>query len=124
MKIAEYSLSNLFSPSYLSDHSDRVRPVASELWTQIWSVGSWSYLVRLILFAFVAALVLRRFRLALFGIGWLLLSFAGLIAIYWISTNSLTSHLANSSDRTIDSLVLAGGLLVPVLLAQNGPRGT
>ncbi len=124
VKIAEYSLSNLFSPSYLSDHSDRVRPIASELWTQIWSVGSWSYLVRLILFAFVAALVLRRFRLALFGIGWLLLSFAGLIAIYWISTNSLTSHLANSSDRTIDSLVLAGGLLVPVLLAQNGPRGT
>ena len=80
--------------------------------------------VRLILFAFAAALVLRRFRLALFGIGWLLLSFAGLVAIYWISTNPVTSHLANSSDRTIDSLVLAGGLLVPVLLAQNGPRGT
>ncbi len=124
VKIAEYSLSNLFSPSYLSDHSDRVRPAATELWTQIWTVSSWSYLVRLILFAFVAALVLRRFRQALFGMAWLLLSFAGLVAIYWISTNPLSSHLANSSDRTIDSLVLAGGLLVPVLLGRSGPIET
>ena len=30
-----------------------------------------------------------------------LLSFAGLVAIYWISTNPLTNHLYNSSDRTI-----------------------
>jgi hypothetical protein len=128
VRIAEYSLSNLADPSYLGDHSDRLRPAAVELWTQLWSVGSWSYLVRLILFALAAALVLRRFRPALFGLGWLLLSFAGLVAIYWISTNPLESHLANSSDRTIDSLVLAAGLLVPVLLyddrAQNGPRGT
>ena len=128
VRIAEYSLSNLADPTYLADHSDRVRPAAGELWTQLWFVGSWSYLVRLILFALVAALVLRRFRPALFGIGWLLLSFAGLVAIYWISTNPLASHLDNSSDRTIDSLVLAAGLLVPVLLyderAQKGPRGT
>ena len=116
VRIAEYSLSNLADPATSRDHSDRVRPAAAELWTQLWSVGSWSYLVRLILFALAAALVLRRFRPALFGVGWLLLSFAGLVAIYWISTNPLESHLANSSDRTIDSLVLAAGLLVPVLL--------
>ena len=49
-------------------------------------------------------------------------SFGALVAIYWISTNPLTSHLENSSDRTIDSLVIAGGLLVPVLLFDERER--
>jgi hypothetical protein len=45
-----------------------------------------------------------------------LLSFAGLLAIYWISTNPLKSHLTDSADRTIDSLIFGGALLVPLLL--------
>jgi hypothetical protein len=127
VKIAEYSLANLFDPRYLADHDDRVGASAHELWYQLWTVGSWSYLVRVTLAALAAAFVLRRFRPALFGLGWLLLSFAGLLAIYWISTNTLESNLSNSSDRTIDSLVLTGALLVPVLLfdeRQKGPRGS
>jgi hypothetical protein len=127
--IAEYSLSDLFSPSYLSAHSDRVSPVVRELWRQISLEGSWSKLVPLTFLAVVGAAVLGRFRPALFGAVWLVLSFAALVGTYWISTNSLASHLANSSDRTIDSLVIAGALLVPVLLyaepepapPQNGP---
>jgi hypothetical protein len=114
--IAEYSLSNLFDPFYLSDHAGRVGPAARELVHQIWRVTSWSHVVELTVFALVSALVLKRFRTALFGIAWLLLSFGALVGIYWISTNPLTSNLANSSDRTIESLVIAGGLLVPVLL--------
>jgi hypothetical protein len=114
--IAEYSLANLFDPFYLSKHADRVGPVVHELARQIWRVTSWSHVVELTVFALVSALVLGRFRPALFAIGWLLLSFAALVDIYWISTNPLTSHLSNSSDRTIVSLVIAGGLLVPVLL--------
>jgi hypothetical protein len=127
VKIAEYSLGHLFDPGYLSDHADRVGPSAHELWYQLWTVSSWSYTVRLSLAALAAALLLRRFRPALFGIGWLLLSFGGLLAIYWISTNPIGSNLSNSSDRTIDSLVFAGTLLVPVLLfdeRQKGPRGS
>ena len=42
--------------------------------------------------------------IALFAAAWFALSFAGLVAIYWISTNPLTNHLYNSSDRTIDAL--------------------
>jgi hypothetical protein len=117
--IAEYSLANLFDPVYLSEHSDRVGPVVHELVRQIWRVTSWSHVVELTVFALVSALVLGRFRPALFAISWLLLSFAALVDIYWISTNPLTSHLANSSDRTIVSLVIAGGLLVPVLLFDD-----
>ncbi len=119
VKIAEYSLSNLFDPSYLSSRSGRVGPTIRELWFQIWRVPSWSYVVVLALVGVGGALLLRRFRLGLFAACWLLLSFAGLVAIYWISTNSIASHLTNSSDRTIESLVFAGALLVPVLLFRE-----
>ena len=127
VKIAEYSISNLFNPAYLSRHADRVGPTARELAHQIWRFESWSYLVPLVLLGLAGALALQRNRLALFGGGWLLLSFAGLLGIYWISTNTVASNLSNSSDRTIDSLVLGGALLVPVILhdtrgASPGPE--
>lgn len=118
-KSTDYTLSNLLDPSYLSKQSARIGPVIRELWSQIWSVPAWSHVVVLILFGLVSALVLRRFRLALFGAVWLLLSFAGLVSIYWISQNDLSSHLMNSSYRTITSLVIGGGLLVPVLLRDG-----
>ena len=119
VKIAEYSIGDLFNPSYLYDHRSRVGPSASELWKQLWRLEAWSYLVPLILLGLAGAVVLRRFRPMLFGAVWLLLSFAGLLAIYWISTNPISSHLFNSSDRTIDSIVIGGALLVPVLLSSE-----
>jgi hypothetical protein len=66
-------------------------------------------------------LALGRFRLAAFAALWLVLSFAGLVAIYWISSNPLTNHLFNTADRTIVTLVLGMALLVPVLL-QGEPE--
>lgn len=125
VKIAEYSISNLLNPAYLYDHRDRVGPSAHELWHQIWRLESFSFVVPLIVAGFAGALVLRRYRAAAFGAAWLVLSFAGLLAIYWISTNPIKSHLTDSADRTIDSLVFGGLLLVPVLLAverQTEPR--
>ena len=116
--IAEYSLSNLVDPSYLAAHAGRVWPSVSSLGLQLSRTASWSLLVPLVAFGLAGALA-TRLRLALFAAGWLLLSFAGLVAIYWISTNPLGSNLTNSSDRTIDSLVLGGALLVPVLLGRR-----
>jgi len=117
VKIAEYSIADLFSPSYLYAHRERVGPSAHELWHQIWRLESFSFVVPLIFVGFAGAVVLRRFRIAAFGAAWLVLSFAGLLAIYWISTNPIKSHLTDSADRTIDSLVFGGVLLVPLLLA-------
>jgi hypothetical protein len=116
VKIAEYSISNLFNPTYLWHHRSRVEPSASELWTQITQFGAFGLLVPIVFAGIVGSFVLRRYRPAAFGTAWLLLSFAGLLAIYWISTNSVSSHLADSSNRTIDSLVFGGALLVPALL--------
>ena len=44
------------------------------------------------------------------------IALAGLLAIYWISTNPVSNHLYNSSYRTVDALVIGGALLIPVLL--------
>src|SRR4029079_358589 len=65
----------------------------------------------------------RARPLALHAPPWLVPWFAGLVAIYWISTNPVTSHLYNSSDRTIDALVIGGALMVPVLLGPAPERG-
>jgi hypothetical protein len=116
VKIAEYSLTDFFDPIYLSERSDRVWPSAEELFVQMWRTESWSFVVPLIVFGFVAAFVLRRFRLAIFGLLWLGLSFAGLVAIYWISTNPVAFNLFNSSYRTTVTLMIGSALLVPVLL--------
>ena len=74
----------------------------------------------LVVVGFAGALLLRRCRLVRRSApAGRVLSFAGLLAIYWISTNPLDSHLFNTSDRTIDTLVIGGALLVPVLLAPE-----
>jgi hypothetical protein len=115
VKISEYSLSNLFDPNYLWLHRGRVGPSAHELVTQLSRFESWSYLALFVVVGLVGGVAARRMRLAAFGAAWLALSFAGLLAIYWISTNTVESHLENSSDRTIDTLVIGGALLIPVL---------
>jgi hypothetical protein len=119
LKTADYSLSNIVDPAYLSDHRGRVSPAAGELLTQISRIESWSYIVPLVIVGFVGALLLRRGRVVLFGAGWAVLSFAGLLAIYWISINPIEGHLYNTSDRTIDTLMIGAALLVPVLLAPE-----
>src|SRR5207247_3526027 len=98
-------------------HADRATTAAHVLFDQIRRYDSWSYLVLLVVAGFAATLLLRRIRLALFGASWLLLSFGGLVAIYWITPDP--SFLPDSSDRTIISLVLAGALLQPVLLGKK-----
>ena len=116
VKIAEYSLANAVNPAYLRRASFRVGPSARELLAQIAHVSNWSYVVAFGVIGLAGALAAGRFRPAAFGLVWLALSFAGLLVVYWISTNPLADHLDFSSDRTIDSLVLGAAMLVPVLL--------
>jgi hypothetical protein len=114
-----YSFSRLLSPSYLQSHAWRVSPTVSELVDQIRATRSWSYLVAFVLVGLCGAVLMREFRVTGFAVGWLVVSFAGLVAVYWISPLPVTDHLANSADRTIDSLVIGAALLVPVLLGPG-----
>ena len=47
---------------------------------------------------------------------------AGLVAIYWISRNPITNHLFNTSDRTIDTLMIGAAVLAPVLVGAGDGR--
>jgi hypothetical protein len=122
VKVAEYSLTDLFDPRYLSDHADRVGPSAHELLRQIFGSSSWSYLVPLALLGIGGAAATRRVRLAAFAALWLVLAFAGLVTIYWISNNPIAYHLYNSANRTIDTLIVGAAALVPLLLSGGAGR--
>ena len=119
-----FDLSKLLSPAYLSAHWHRVGTADHELLAQIRAEGSWSYLPLLIMLGLAGALILGRFRTAAFASAWLALSFGGLLLVYWTSPFPLGANLFNSADRTIDTLVIGGALLVPALLALGPPAGS
>jgi hypothetical protein len=113
----EYSFGDALSPSYLSDHSDRVRPAVAGVWHQVWSSG-WAWLVPLALVAFVAALLARRWRLAGFAAAWALLSFAGTVLVFWISVVPVELTLKWAAYRTVASLVIGAAALAPLLAGE------
>jgi hypothetical protein len=117
LKNPEYSLSDLLRPGYLSDHSDRVSPAASELWHQVWA-GHWGLLVPLALVSIGAALVARRYRLAAFAALWPALAFLGMVLVYWISVVPVKLTLLWTADRIVASLVIGSAALAPLLVAE------
>lgn len=117
----DYELSNLLDRSYLGDTFYRVRPVIDELLHQLTNFDSWGLLLPMLGIGLAAALIRRRYRLALFAIGWLSSSFAGLVAIYWITVRPLEHNLFNTSNRTVASMLLGAALLAPILAAEPDP---
>ena len=112
----DYDLGNMVRPSYLGAHADRLRPTASELWTQLTNVQSWGLLTWVILLALVAGALAARWRLLTFAGVWLVLAVGGLLMTYWISVLPVESHLTNTSNRTIVSLLIGGAAMVPLLV--------
>jgi hypothetical protein len=112
----DYSLAHALSPSYLSAHAGRVGPAARELGRQLAKTDHWGLLVWVVLLALVVGVLARQWPLLAFSATWLLLAAGGLLVIYWISTLPETSNLSNSSYRTIVSVLVAGGAVVPLFL--------
>jgi hypothetical protein len=117
LKNPEYSFGDALDPSYLSDHSDRVRPAFAGVWHQVWSSG-WAWLVPLALVAFVAALLAQRWRLAGFACAWALLSFGGIVLVFWISVIPIELTLKWAAYRTVASLVIGAASLAPLLAGE------
>jgi hypothetical protein len=69
-----------------------------------------------IVLALVAGLLAGRWLVLSFAVLWLGLSAVGLVVLYWVSTLPLSSNLTNTSYRTIVSLLVGGGALVPLLV--------
>lgn len=114
LPIVEYRFRDALSPSYLSDHSDRVGPAVRGLGGELLS-GDWGLLVPLFLLAVVAAVLARRFALAGFAVLWTALAFGGLVLVYWISSIPIDLALVWSGDRTIVTVVFGAAALAPLL---------
>ena len=117
LKNPEYSLSNGISPGYLADHADRVSPAVSRLSHELWS-GDWAQLVALALVSVAAGVLAACYGLAVFAALWLLLSFAGLVVIFWISVLPVELTLTWTAGRVVDSLVVGSASLGLLLCGE------
>jgi hypothetical protein len=118
----DYALGHAVSPSYLSDHADRVGPTVRELWTQLANSNAWGLLTWAIILALVLGIVEARWRLLTFAGTWFVLAIAGLLVTYWISVLPTGQHLTNTSDRTIVSLLVGGAAMAPLFLFPRQDR--
>jgi Dolichyl-phosphate-mannose-protein mannosyltransferase len=121
LKNPEYSLGDALKPSYLSHRSDRLHPALAGVWHQVWSSG-WGWLVPFALVALAAALLSSRWRLSGFAALWAVLSFAGIVLVFWISVVPIELTLKWAAYRTVASLVIGAAALAP-LLAGEAWRG-
>jgi hypothetical protein len=120
LKTADYDLNRIFDIPYLAAHSDRVWPVARELWRQAADTNKWGLVVWAILAALVVGAAAARWRVLAFAGVWLAASSAGLVILYWASNLGLSSNLTNTSYRTIVSLLVGGAALAPLLVFPRG----
>jgi hypothetical protein len=109
-------LSGVVHPGRLTAHAARVGPSANALLGQI-GIARWGLLVPLIAIALVAAYVTGRKLLAWFAIAWLLLSFVGMVVVYWTSSLPLHWYLGTSAYRIVATLVVGAAALTPLLAA-------
>jgi hypothetical protein len=116
LNTSDYDLGHLVDLSYLRAHSDRVGPVAHELLRQFLATDKWAFLTWVIVVALLAGAASASWRLLTFAVSWLVLSFGGLLMLYWVSNLPLQSHISNTSHRTIVSLLVGGASLVPLLV--------
>jgi Dolichyl-phosphate-mannose-protein mannosyltransferase len=109
--------SNALHPELLSAHASRVAPTVQSLVDEI-GATSWGLLVPLTALGVLAAFVAGRSALVWFAATWLLLSFAGLVLVYWISSLPLDWYLGTSAYRIVATLVIGGASLTPLLAAD------
>jgi hypothetical protein len=110
-------LSGALSPNLLASHAGRVAPSAHALAAQI-AVTRWGLLVPLVAVGVLAGLLARRRLAVWFALAWLVLSFCGLLVVYWISSLPLDWYLGTSAYRIVATLVIGGASLTPLLAAD------
>jgi hypothetical protein len=113
----EYSLGDALDPGYLVDRAERLGPALRSVAGHAFSLD-WGLLLPLALAAVGAALLARRWRLAGFAAGWGVLSFAGIVLVFWISVVPIELTLRWAAYRTVASLVIGAAALAPLLAAD------
>ena len=114
----EYSLGDALDPAYLYDRLDRLGAALRSVAGHAFSLD-WGLLVPLGLAAIVAALLSTGTRrLGVFAALWTLLSFAGVILVFWISVVPVDLTLRWAAYRTVASLVIGLAALAPLLAGE------
>ena len=114
----EYSFGDAVNPAYLYDHAERLGPALRSVAGHAFSFD-WGLLAPLGLVAIVVALSsgLTR-RLGVFAGLWTLLSFAGIVLVFWISVVPVELTLRWAAYRTVAALVVGLAALAPLLAGE------
>ncbi len=106
------------NPSYLVDRFDRVWPSIRTMVERSFD-GDWLAILPLALVAGLVVLAWRRRRSApLFVAGVLGIVFVSLLWAYWVQRPRVSYLLSTSASRTVTTLVVVGGLFLPILGAE------
>lgn len=115
----DYELSHVFDRLFLADNWYRVEPVTRELLRQLTNTDSWGLLLPIFAVSLAVAVLRLNVAPALFAVAWLVVSFVGLLLVYWITIRPLEPNLFNTSNRTVATLLLGAGLVAPVLIGRR-----
>ena len=106
------------NPSYLVDRFSRVWPSIRSLVDKSFD-GDWLAILPLALAVGIVVLAWRRSRFVpLFAGGVLAVVFGSLLWAYWVQRPGLHYLLSTSGSRTVTTLVVVGGVFLPVLGAE------
>jgi hypothetical protein len=115
----DYKVSNLLHPEYLAHRAGRITYSAHQVLDVMFSTHRWLVVLPLALFAIVA--VARRTPLLAAGAAvWLLLSFAGLVLVYWIGNFGmfLRDEVLFTAHRVSATIVIVAAAMTPILLGR------
>jgi hypothetical protein len=118
----DYAWADLFRPAYLADRTDRLAYAVPHMLSTAFDTNGWLLILPAALTAIaVAASAARPAAIAVAT--WMLLSFCGLAAVYWIGRLEIGFYIETSAVRVVAILPLVGGSVTPLLLALAfGPR--
>lgn len=115
---ADYRFRDVFDPGYLSDRLGRLSLAARSLPGYLFDPGALLLAVPLVLALGAVLIAARRGRLAVFGVGTIVLAFAGYLAIYWIGRPEIHFYLDSSAGRVVVPIAVFATVLFPLMLSE------
>jgi hypothetical protein len=119
---AEFSLADAVDPSYLASQAERIGPSAHAVGHHLVNPREWLLVMPALVAAAAVAAAAERRAVHLLPIFICCLGYLFWIWIYWSGSIDLTFWLDTSSYRVVDSLLLAAGASLPLLLERLASR--
>ena len=110
-----YDFGDLFRPGYLLDRIDRLGYALEHMTRSVLAPDLWLLSLPIVAVAIVLAAPRNR-RLAGLAASWILVAFAGLASVYWISPLPIEFYVDTSAQRVLISIVVVSVALTPLLL--------